>query len=139
MTNEAKGMGKGLLIGIISGAAFGSALALLYAPKTGKRLREDIKNKSQDFIDDTDEYISNAKEKAYNLFRDVKKKSETLVGEAEENAKAIIDESDKILTHSKDKVGSFVQNGKIKLEKENERMKSAIKAGMEAYKIEKKT
>ncbi len=73
MTNEEKGMGKGLLIGILAGATVGSIIALLYAPKSGKKLREDIKTKSQDFIDDADKYISNAKEKASQLVNDVKK------------------------------------------------------------------
>lgn len=34
-------MGKGLLIGFLTGAAVGSIIALLYAPKSGKELMED--------------------------------------------------------------------------------------------------
>jgi gas vesicle protein len=138
MTNEAKGMGKGLLIGIFSGVAVGSVVALLYAPKSGKRLREDIKTKSQDIIDDTDKYFSNVKEKAEKLFKDVKKKFELLVGDTEENLDTLIDESDKILNQTKDKVGSYVKNGKVKLEKESDHMKAAIKSEIKAYNIEKK-
>jgi len=52
MANEDNGMGKGLLIGFLTGAAVGSIIALLYAPKSGKELRSDIKNKSQEFMDD---------------------------------------------------------------------------------------
>jgi len=73
MTNEEKGMGKGLLIGIFAGAAVGSIIALLYAPKSGKKLRKGIKTKSQDFVDDADKYISNTKKKASQLINDVKK------------------------------------------------------------------
>ena len=138
MTNEAKGMGKGLLIGVLSGAAVGSVVALLYAPKSGKKLREDIKTKSQDIVDDTDKYFSNVKEKAEKIFKDVKKKFELLVGDTEENIDTLIDESDKILNQTKDKVGNYVRNGKVKLEKESDQLKAAIKSGVEPYKIEKK-
>lgn len=129
MTNEEKGIGKGLLIGIFAGAAVGSIIALLYAPKSGKRLREEIKTKSQDFIEDADEYISNAKEKASQYIRDIKKKSELLVTDAEEKVDALLDESEKILSKVKDKAENYVQNGKVKFEKESERLKSDIKAG----------
>jgi gas vesicle protein len=136
--NEAKGRGKGLLVGIFSGAAVGSIVALLYAPKSGKKLREDIKTKSQDIIDDTDKYFSDVKEKATKLVKDIKKKFELLVGDTEENIDTLIDESDLILNQSKDKVGSYVRNGKVKLGKESGRLKAAIKSGVEAYNIQKK-
>jgi gas vesicle protein len=137
MTNEENGMGKGLLIGFFTGAAVGSIIALLYAPKSGKELREDIKTRSQDFIEDADKYISNAREKASQLINDGKKKSELLVADAKEKVDALLDEAERILSEAKDKAGDYVQTGKIKIEKEGERLKSAIKAGMDAYKTEK--
>lgn len=124
MTNEEKGMGKGLLIGIFAGAAVGSIIALLYAPKSGKKLRKGIKTKSQDFVDDADKYISNTKKKASQLINDVKKKSELLVADAEEMVDTLLDESEKILSDAKDKVGNFVQTGKVNLEKESEAIKN---------------
>jgi hypothetical protein len=48
-----------------------------------------------------------------------------------------LDESEKILSDAKDKAGNYVPTGKFKIEKESERLKSAIKAGMDAYKTEK--
>ena len=137
MTNEENGMGKGLLIGFFTGAAVGSIIALLYAPKSGKELREDIKTRSQDFIEDADKYISNAREKASQLINDGKKKSELLVADAKEKVDALLDEAERILSEAKDKAGDYVQTGKIKIEKEGERLNSAIKAGMDAYKTEK--
>lgn len=138
MTNEAKGMEKGLLIGIFAGAAIGSIIALLYAPKSGKKLREEIKTKSNDFIEDADEYVSNAKEKASQLIKDVKKKSQLLVTDAEEKIDALMEESEKILNNTKDRIGNYVQTGKVKLEKESEHLKSSMKEGMDVYKTEKK-
>ena len=134
MSNERKGMGKGFVAGIFTGAAIGTITALLYAPKSGKKFRKYLKIKSQDFIEDADKYLSNAKKDASQLIKDVKKKSELLVADAEEKVDALLDESEKILSDAKDKVGSYVQNGKVKIEKESERLKSSIKAGMDEYK-----
>ena len=137
MTNEESGIGKGLLIGFLTGAAVGSIIALLFAPKSGKELREEIKNKSQDFMDDADSYLSNAKEKATQLINEGKKKSEKLVADTKEKVDTLLGEAEKILSDAKDKAGNFAHSGKEKIEKESERLKSAIKAGMDAYKTEK--
>ena len=127
MTNEAKGMGKGLLIGVFTGAAVGSVLALLFAPKSGKRLREDIKTRSQDMIDDTQEYYSKAKKRAAQFFNGVKKKSESLISDSQEQVDAIVDDSEKIYSDAKEKIGSYIESGKVKVEKEKENLRSALK------------
>ena len=57
-------MAKGLFLGFLTGTIVGGVIALLYAPKTGKELRYDIKLKKDEFIDDTSEYMQIAKEKA---------------------------------------------------------------------------
>lgn len=137
MTNEENGMGKGLLIGFLTGAAVGSVLALLFAPKSGKELRADIKNKSQELIDDADQYLSNAKDKASQLINEGKKKSERLVADTKERVDQLLGEAERILNEAKDKAGTVAQSGRDKIEKESERLKSAIKAGMDAYKVEK--
>jgi gas vesicle protein len=137
MANDENGRGKGLLVGFLTGAAVGSIIALLFAPKSGRELREDIKSKSQEFIDDADKYIANAKDKASDLINEGKKKSERLVTETKEKVETLLSEAERILTDAKEKAGSVVHVGKEKLEKESDRLKTAIKAGMDAYKTEK--
>lgn len=137
MQNEENGMGKGLLIGFLTGAAVGSIMALLFAPKSGKELRKDIKNKSQDLIEDADEYLMKAKDKASQLINEGKKKSEKLVSETKEKVDTLLGEAERILTEAKDKAGNVAHIGKEKIEKESERLKTAIRAGMDAYKTEK--
>jgi gas vesicle protein len=137
MANDENGMGKGLLVGFLTGAAVGSIIALLFAPKSGRELREDIKSKSQEFIDDADKYIANAKDKASDLINEGKRKSERLVTETKEKVETLLGEAERILTDAKEKAGSVVHVGKEKLEKESDRLKTAIKAGMDAYKTEK--
>jgi gas vesicle protein len=137
MNNEENGMGKGLLIGFLTGAAVGSIIALLFAPKSGKELREDIKNKSQDFMEDAETYLANAKDKASQLINEGKKKSEKLVSDTKEKVDALLGEAEKILSDAKGKAGDYAHAGKEKIEKESERLKTAIRAGMDAYKTEK--
>ncbi len=139
MIHEKKGMGKGILMGILTGAAAGSIIALLYAPKSGEKLREDIKTKSQDFIDDFGKYISNAKKDASQFIKGVKKKSKILVEDSENKVEALLDETEKILSDAKEKVEDYAQAGRVNLEKQSERFKSAIKARMHSYKADKKT
>ncbi len=134
---EDNGMGKGLIVGFLTGAAVGSIIALLFAPKSGKELRQDIKVKSQEFMDEADNYLANAKDKATQLINEGKKKSEKLVSEAKEKVDALLSEAEKILHDAKDKAGTYVQSGKEKVEKESDRLKSAIKAGVDTYRSEK--
>ena len=51
MADENNGMAKGLMIGFVAGAVAGAVVALLYAPKSGKELRRDIKEKAGDIKD----------------------------------------------------------------------------------------
>ena len=139
MASEDNGMGKGLLVGFLTGAAVGSIIALLFAPKSGKELREDIKVRAKDFSEDAEQYLANAKDKASQLINEGKKKSEKLVADAKVRVDALIGEAEKILNEAKDKTGTYIQSGKEKVEKESERLKSAIKAGMDAYKTEKES
>ena len=51
------GMAKGLIIGFITGSVVGAVLALLYAPKSGKEMRRDIKDKTNELVDKGEEYL----------------------------------------------------------------------------------
>ena len=53
-----KGAGKFVL-----GAAVGAGLGLLFAPKPGKELRKDLKNKMEELIKKADELVDLAVEK----------------------------------------------------------------------------
>ncbi len=66
-------MTKGLLIGLLAGGALGAGLALLYAPKPGRRLRMDIKNKAGDLVDQGEEYISSVQERASEIVKDARR------------------------------------------------------------------
>lgn len=61
------------------------------------------------------------------------------MAEAKEKVDSLLNEAEKILADAKDKAGNLAQVGKEKIERESERLKSAVKAGMDAYKAEKES
>ncbi|OGU37454.1 MAG: hypothetical protein A2068_10890 [Ignavibacteria bacterium GWB2_35_6b] len=64
---------KGIAIGILAGGIVGAIVALLTAPKSGKEVRRDIKNKSEEYYDDLEKYFSKKKKKAGKMIKDGKK------------------------------------------------------------------
>ncbi len=119
---------KGLLIGFLSGTIVGAAVALLYAPKTGKELRQDIKDKTQDLMDGAEDFAKTAKEKAIATYNEGKQKAEQLVTDAKEKADVILKDASRVLS-----------DAKIKASEEAANIKSGFNAGVDAYKEAKKS
>ncbi len=88
-----------VLISFLAGAAIGSGLALLFAPKTGKEVREQIK----DLTDD-------AAVKIRDYARD-----------AQERIKTTCDEGKELIKEKKSILSSAIEAGKEAMEKEREK------------------
>lgn len=71
-----KNTSGGLLLSFIAGGIIGAAVALLYAPKTGKELRKNIKNKSGKLKVNAEDFINEAKQKVGDIINDGIKKSQ---------------------------------------------------------------
>jgi len=93
---------KNFLYGFIAGGVIGAAIALLYAPKTGKEMRESLKKNAEKVIGEADEYIELAKNSVSDVINEAKKKSEDLVSHAKKQAKSLIAESEELLIKAKD-------------------------------------
>lgn len=130
-------MAKGLMLGLLAGGAIGATIALLYAPKSGKELRADIKHKTDEFIDDTSEYMQIAREKAETLINEGKRKSDLLIQDAKKKAGSLIDDANSLLNEAKGKASHAYDDAKGKISHESDRIKDALKAGVDAYKEEK--
>ena len=52
-----------VLVSFVAGAAIGAGLALLYAPKSGREMRENIADLTDDAVDKIKEYAKEAQEK----------------------------------------------------------------------------
>ena len=131
------GYGKGLFLGFLTGGILGSVVALLYAPKPGRELRQDIRNKSDEYLGEAENYIEQARNKAQDLINDGKQKSEKLVSDAKIKVDALLNEAESIIAEAKKKSSRLVEDGKEMVSKESGKIKNAVKAGVDTYKAEK--
>lgn len=131
--------GKGLMLGFLAGGAIGAAFALLYAPKSGKELREEIKIKSDDYLDDAEKYLAEAKDRAINLINDGKRKSDKLIKDAKVKSDKLMKDAEKVIHDAKKKTGEYLKTGKETADQKRDQIKTAIKAGVDAYKETKKS
>jgi gas vesicle protein len=137
MAMSENNIGKGLLIGFLAGGTVGAILALLYAPKSGKELRGDIKVKADEYLDEAEKYIAEAKDKAKDMINEGKKKSEKIIVEAKTKSEELLKDAEKIFGDAKAKAAVVINSGKENIENESGRLKDAVKAGVEAYKSAK--
>ena len=121
MTRNINGV-KGFLIGFLAGGTVGAIIALLTAPKSGKELRGDIKQKSEEYTDEAEKYLADAKNKASELINDAKAKSQDILNAA-----------GRVFKDAKAKTTDVLNSGKEKIETETERLKSSVKDGIDAY------
>lgn len=126
MADDKNEMAKGLLIGFIAGAVAGAVTALLYAPKTGKELRSDLKQKANNLKDDAAEYLKTTRSKINEAVTKTKSRSGQFVSEVTEQAGHILDDADKMLSTMRERAAD--ESGKVK---------AAFRAGADAYKSEK--
>ncbi|HUN64583.1 MAG TPA: YtxH domain-containing protein [Bacteroidota bacterium] len=126
MAEEQNGMTKGLLIGFLAGGVVGVLAALLYAPKSGKELRADIKRKASDIAESATDYIQGARTKGSDMINEGKERSDQLIADAKEKAEHILGNAEKVLSGIRQRAGE--EPGKVK---------SAFRAGMDAYRSEK--
>jgi len=129
--------GKGLLIGLLAGGAIGAVLGLLFAPKSGKELRNDIRIRTDEYLDDADRYIADARTKAKDLINDGKKKSEKIISDAKTKSDELLKDAEKVFNDAKAKANTAYQSGKKTVEDETGKLKTAFKAGVDAYKESK--
>jgi len=135
--SEENGLAKGLFIGFVAGGVIGGLVALLYAPKSGKEFRADLKQRKDELMDDAEEYMDIAKHKAEDIINEGKKRSEELISDAKKRAGSLLEDANSILNVAKEKTSSTYEQAKARVAEESGKVKDAIKAGVEAYKEER--
>lgn len=131
--------GKSVFFGFLAGSAIGAVLALLYAPKSGKDLRIDIKSRTDEYLEEAEKYIAEARNKAKVLINDGKKRSEKIISDAKTKSEEILKDAEKIFSDAKEKASGNFNEGKKAVETESNNLKAAFKAGVDAYKETKKS
>lgn len=123
-------MVKGLVIGLLAGGVVGAVLALLYAPKSGKELRADLREKADELLEGADEYLEAAQRRAGQIVSEARKRSDSLVSDAKKKADTLLVDAERVLTDAKQKSGHIAEEGS--------RLKNAVKAGVEVFKEERR-
>jgi gas vesicle protein len=99
-----------LFLSFLLGGAIGGAIALMFAPKSGRQLRNDLSRKTNELIED-------GKKKGYQSWNGAKDKFESTFDNANE----------------------FLNSGMEKITRKTEKVKDAIKSGINAYSEERKS
>jgi gas vesicle protein len=70
--------------GFFWGSIAGAAVALLFAPKSGKEIRDDLRQRSNEFLDEADTAVKDVRKRAEQVLNDGREKADVLLREAEE-------------------------------------------------------
>lgn len=127
---ENNGGMRGFVAGLFAGGVIGAALALLYAPKSGRELRAELKDRADHLIEDADGYLNTAQEKAQQIVSEARKRSDVLLGDAKRKADTLLQDAEKVIVDAKAKAGSLASEG-VKI-------KEAVKAGVDTFKDERR-
>ncbi len=107
MAEEERGTSVGtILISFLAGAALGSGLALLFAPKSGREMREQIKDLTDDAVGKIKEYARDAQDKI----------------------KSTYEEGKELVKEKKTIIGSAIEAGREAMERERERLSGEHKS-----------
>lgn len=85
------------LSGLLAGAMAGTAIALLYAPDTGKNTRDRLSYKLSNYYDELNDLIDQLREEKESLVSEAKTKGDNVVLEAKEKAEDLIKEAEDLL------------------------------------------
>jgi gas vesicle protein len=129
---------KGFLIGFLAGGTVGAIVALLTTPKSGKELRDDIKQKSEEYFDEADKHFTETKNKASEMINEGKRKFTMIMNDVKSKPEEILKDAERVFNDAKVKAKDVLHSGKEKIETETERLKSSVEAGIETYKKEAK-
>lgn len=100
MANDDNGVSAStVLVSFLAGAALGAGLAMLYAPKNGKEIRDQIADLADDAADKIKEYAK----------------------EAQEKIKATIEEGKDVVSEKKSILASALDAGREAIKREKEK------------------
>ena len=123
-----RGGDSGFFKGFLFGGLIGAVAALLFAPKTGREMREDISRRSRELKDDVELKLEQAVIKAEEILAESRQRLENFRNEARTGLKNL-----------EETATSKYEEGKNALKDEKGRIKEAVHAGVAAYKDEKKS
>lgn len=134
--SEGKEYNKGILVGSIIGGAVGAIIALLFAPKSGKELRQEIANKTNEFYKKASDYMAEldtrVDEKVWETVNEGKIKAQGIIESAKVQAQKILKNAEKVVEEAREKARQVQETVESKIKQ----VKEASRAGAEAFKQE---
>ncbi|WP_238357675.1 YtxH domain-containing protein [Cohnella zeiphila] len=85
---------KSMLKGVLVGGAVGAAAALLLAPKSGRELRQDIRDKYRQTSDKAKTLVTNATEKTKEIVSHVGQRASEVADKTQSVVRAVKDEAE---------------------------------------------
>ncbi len=116
---------------LLIGGGIGAILALLFAPKSGQELREDIADATRKGLDKGRETATQLQERAGEYYEVSREKASELYATAQERATELVEKA-------KDTAGDLSEKAKGAAARTTNPISAALEAGKEAYIEEKR-
>lgn len=99
---------KGFLVGAVVGGAVGALVALLFAPKSGRELRQDIAEKTGEMYDKASHYLSKDPEapshgQVSDIINEGRIRAERIVSSARHQAESLLSNAEQVLRDAKNR------------------------------------
>jgi gas vesicle protein len=111
---------------LLIGAGIGATLALLFAPKAGRELREDIADVTRRGVDLAGDKVRRASESASELYESGRSRVGDLYETARERASKGADAVTDVATRQKDQIAAAIEAGKQAYQEEKRRSHGAV-------------
>lgn len=123
---------------LLVGGAIGAVVALLFAPKSGKELREDIADATRQGLEKGKEAATMFGERAGEYYEVTREKASNLYHDAQDKVSEIGDKAKEAVAGAKNPFSAAIEAGKDAYIEEKRRNESkAIKEGRPTYPVEK--
>lgn len=88
---------KGFALGLVTGAALGSIIALLYAPDKGHNTRDKVSYKLKTYLDELNLLVARLRQEKLDLVSEARDRGTAVVEEAQQKAEDLIQEAEELL------------------------------------------
>ncbi len=126
----------GMLFGLLAGGAVGASLALLFAPKSGEELREDLAELTNMYADKTSDSVGDASEKARQIVNDGRRRADVIIDDARQRASTLLTDAEKIVQDARKRAKSAAGKSAAEVREKADNLAEAARAGVEAFRDE---
>jgi gas vesicle protein len=94
------------------GAGIGAVVALLFAPKAGRELRDDIADATRRSIDYANDSAKQIGERATNIYSTSREKASEIYGKSREKTSGLFEAGKGVVSDQKERVAAAIEAGK---------------------------